>query len=120
MSQFLFKKEVEAFTIISRFGEMAGEQFEIRLRADDDWLAFLNFGQRDAVGNVNGRNSQGIPELFAPAEQFVGVVNLLRREQVVWFTLYEEPLAGWLATGTELVGIDYVNHKLHTDEIVNF
>lgn len=119
MSQFLFKKEVQAFTIISRFGKMAGEQFEIRLRADNDWLAFLNFQYSDEMGNRNGRNTQGIPELFAPPEQFAGVVDLLRREKVVWLTLYEAPLVGWLSTGAELVGVDCAKQHTQTEEVVN-
>ena len=109
MSQFLFKKEVQAYVVISRFGKMSGEQFEVRLRADDDWLAFLNFRPADGDGNVNGRNNQGIPELFALAEQYAGVIDLLRQEKPIWFTLYEEPLSGWLSTSAEPVGAEEVS-----------
>ncbi len=115
MSQFLFKKEVQAYVVISRFGKMEGEQFEVRLRADDDWVAFLNFRHVDADGNVNGRNSQGIPELFAPPDQYAGVVDLLRQEKPVWFTLYEEPLAGWLSTSVEPVGSDEAAQPIATN-----
>ena len=106
MSQFVSKKEVKEYVVISRFGKMVGEQFEIRLRSGGEWIAFLNFRHPEANPIPNHRNAQGIPELFIPPEQYLGTIDLLRHEQPVWFTLYEEPLAGWLSTSAEPVGTE--------------
>ena len=104
MSNFVFKQEVDAYVVISRFGQMPGEQFEVRLRVGDKWLAFLNFRHPEATPIANHRNSQNIPELFAPPEQYAGVIDMLRYEKPVWFTLYEDPLVGWLSTSAEPIG----------------
>lgn len=104
MSQFVFKKEVDAYVVISRFGNFQGEQFEVRLRSGDDWLAFLNFWQEEATSASNAHNGRNIPELHLPPEQYAGVIDILRHESPIWFTLYEEPLNGWLSTSAEPVG----------------
>jgi hypothetical protein len=104
MSEFQFKKMIEEYVIISRFGQMEGEQFEVRLRTSGEWIAFLNFRHPAANEIPNHRNSQGIPELFAPPEQVAGVIDMLRNEKPVWFTLYDDPLQGWLSTGVEEIG----------------
>ncbi len=107
MSQFVFKKQVAAYTAIARFGKMAGEQFELRLQSDAaEWLAFLNFRHSAANPVASHRNTQGIPELFIPPEQYHGVLDMLRHEQRVWFTLYENPLAGYLSISSAPVGRD--------------
>ena len=104
MSEFVLKKQVEQYVVISRFGQMEGEQFEVRLLADGEWLAFLNFRHPAANPIANHRNTQSIPELFCPPEQYLGVIDLLRHEAPLWFTLYDEPLQGWLSTADEPVG----------------
>ena len=109
MSQFVFKKEVDAYVVISRFGKFQGEQFEVRLRSGDDWLAFLNFRHEEAVPATNKRNGRNVPELHVPPEQYSGVIDMLRHEKPIWFTLYEEPLKGWLSTSAEPVGSDEVS-----------
>jgi len=106
MSQFLFKRKVETYTLISRLGKMQGEQFEVRLHSGDEWMAFLNFRHEDAVPVPNKRNSRNIPELHVPPEQYAGVIDMLRHESPIWFTLYEEPLKGWLSTSAEPVGVE--------------
>ena len=106
MSQFVFKKEVDSYVVISRFGKFQGEQFEVRLRSGNDWLAFLNFRHEEAVSAINQRNGRDIPELHVPPEQYAGVIDMLRHESPIWFTLYEEPLKGWLSTSVEPVGSD--------------
>jgi hypothetical protein len=104
MSHFVTKKLVDQYVILSRFGKMEGEQFEVRLRAGGEWLAFLNFRHPAAQPIANHRNARGVPELFAPPEQYLGVIDLLRHERPVWFTLYDDPLQGWLSTGPEPAG----------------
>lgn len=106
MSQFVFKKEVDAYEIISRFGKFQGEQFEVRLRSGDECLAYLNFRHEDATAVSNKRNGRAIPELHVPPEQYAGVIDMLRHENPIWFTLYEEPLKGWLSTSAEPVGVE--------------
>lgn len=117
MSQFVFKKEVDAYVVIAHFGKLQGEQFEVRLRAGDDWLAFLNFRHEEAPSAANAHNGRNIPELHVSPEQYAGVIDILRHESPIWFTLYEEPLNGWLSTSAEPVGAEHETRQPKTKDI---
>jgi hypothetical protein len=103
MSEFVYKKQVEGYKVISRFGEFHGEPFELRLLHNGEYLAFLNFQHEEGNRHDNFIDRGGVAKFFMPREQYLGVIDLLRNEEPVYFTLYQNPVVGWLSTDADEV-----------------
>ena len=98
MSTYVSRTPIEGFEVISRFGAYDGEHFEILLRNQDGaWLASLNFRDAAATRIENHYTERNIPSFFVKPEQFAGTIELLKSGPS-WFTIYEDPLVGWVSS----------------------